>query len=265
MSNPHRNLFTLAVTAAEPGLAASARALAARLGLPLLDNAEDRERDSPQAVLILSASGLALARTGSGAPKPVRVDFGSGGMRHRRRGGQNELLGRAVGVGKHEPLRVLDATAGLGRDGFVLADLGCLVTLCERHPVVHELLSDGLDRARNSGDPWLSGIASRLRLLHGDAREQALVEADVIYIDPMFPARTKRAAVKADLALLQDVLQEEHQEDAERLLEWALQQDVARVVIKRPLRAPALGGRAPSHALRGKAVRFDVHVLRGWS
>jgi 16S rRNA (guanine1516-N2)-methyltransferase len=85
----------------------------------------------------------------------------------------------------------------------------------------------------------------------------------VIYLDPMFPERSKQAAVKADLALLQDVLQEQQQDDATALLGWALQQDVARVVVKRPLRAPDLGGRAPSHTLRGKAVRFDVHVLRG--
>jgi 16S rRNA (guanine1516-N2)-methyltransferase len=37
---------------------------------------------------------------------------------------------------------------GLGKDAFVLASLGCRVTLVERNPVVHALLRDGLDRLR---------------------------------------------------------------------------------------------------------------------
>jgi 16S rRNA (guanine1516-N2)-methyltransferase len=41
-----------------------------------------------------------------------------------------------------------------------------------------------------------------------------------------------------------------------------LQQDVARIVVKRPLRAPHLGAVLPSHSVVGKTVRFDVHVRR---
>ena len=51
-------------------------------------------------------------------------------------------------------------------------------------------------------------------------------------------------------------------EEAERLLRWALAQDVARVVVKRPVRAGYLAGLKPSHSIAGKAVRFDVHVRR---
>ena len=265
MSAQHRHTLSLAVAAESASLTAPAQALAHRLGLPFIGDSDSDRYSEPGAVLRLTESGLCLARTGPGAPAPLSVDFGSAAMRHRRRGGQNERLGRAVGVGKREPLRVLDATAGLARDGFVLADLGCHVTLCERHPVVYELLADGLRRAADSDDPWLSGVAVRLALVSGDARDQAVAATDVIYLDPMFPERGKQAAVKADLALLQDVLQEQDQHDAEQLLDWALQQDVARVVVKRPLRAPVLAGRTPSHALRGKAVRFDVYVLRGLS
>ena len=239
MSEQNRQPFSLAVVAESAILAAPARALAARLGLDFIGDPVIERINAPGA--------------------------GSAAMRHRRRGGQNELLGRAVGIGKREPLRLLDATAGLARDSFVLADLGCHVRLCERHPVICELLSDGLRRAKDSDDPWLAGVAARLALLPGDAREQRVDTSDVIYLDPMFPQRSKRAAVKADLSLLQDILQEQNQQDAEHLLTWALQQDVARVVVKRPLRAPALAGRSPSHVLRGKAVRFDVYVLRGLS
>jgi 16S rRNA (guanine1516-N2)-methyltransferase len=265
VSEQDRQPFTLAVVADSADLAGPAQNLANRLGLALVSHPATGTTTAPDAVLRLTPAGLCLARTDQGAPAPLRVDFGSAAMRHRRRGGQNELLGRAVGVGKRESLRVLDATAGLARDGFVLADLGCDVLLCERNPVIYELLCDGLRRARSSDDPWLAGVTARLSLVPGDAREHPVDASDVIYLDPMFPHRSKRAAVKADLALLQDVLQEQDQQDAEHLLTWALQQDVARVVVKRPLRAPDLVGRSPSHTLRGKAVRFDVHVLRGLS
>ncbi len=94
-------------------------------------------------------------------------------MRHRSRSGTSELLGKAVGRGKKSLLRILDATAGLGRDAFVLADLGCEVDLCEREPVVVELLRSGLDRAAGNDDPWLAGVMQRMRLYPGDARQIA--------------------------------------------------------------------------------------------
>ena len=204
---------------------------------------------------------------GRALPGPVTVEFGSDAMRHRRRSGHNELLGRAVGIiagGRHP--RVLDATAGLGRDSFVLADMGCAVTLCEREPVLAAMLAQGLQLALARGDEWQRRVVQRMHLFRGDARDPAAMQAspaDVIYLDPMFPARDKSAAVKKEMALFQALLAStQYQQDAEQLLLWALAQDVARVVVKRPPRAPYLAGRQPSHSIAGKAVRFDVHVRR---
>ena len=85
----------------------------------------------------------------------------------------------------------------------------------------------------------------------------------MIYLDPMFEPRDKYAAVKKDMALLQRLLENSPvQSDAGQLLDWALQQPVARVVVKRPIRALSLGERTPSHSIAGRAVRYDVHVLR---
>lgn len=243
-----------------------ASGFAAKLSLPLLAVGTDlRHCHDFSAIVIVEQWQLALQLTGKGAPGPVIIDFGDAAMRHRRKAGQNELLGRAVGVGRKSPLAVLDTTAGLGRDSFVLADLGCTVSLCERDPVIGEMLGRAIDAAVASADSWLTGVASRMRLLRGDARDtevQALGPVDVIYLDPMFPERSKSAAVKKDMALFQLVLHGSPNTDDE-LLEWALAQDVARVVVKRPARAPTLGGLAPSHEIKGKAVRYDVYVLRG--
>lgn len=245
--------------------AEQARGLSSRLGLPLLPVATDpRTVAACELLLLVTPDGLRLQLTGGRAPGPVAVDFGNAAMRHRRRPGGNELLGRAVGVSRKTPLSVLDATAGLGRDSFVLADLQCNVTLCERNPILCELLAAAVAEARDAGDPWLAAAASRMALFRGDARQAGagkLAGVDVIYLDPMFPARDKSAAVKKDMATLQALLGDA--DDADALFAWAVAQDVARVVVKRPPRAPALAGRRPSHCISGKAVRYDVVVLRG--
>ena len=181
--------------------------------------------------------------------------------------GHNELLGRAVGIGKKPGLKVVDATGGLGRDGFVLADLGCRVLMCEREALVGLLLESGLERGLASGDAWLVAVLERIELWQGDARELSpprVAEFDVIYLDPMFPGRTKSAAVKKEMALFQ-LLLAGREDDADELLYWALQQEVARVVVKRPAKAPCLAGKKPSHTVSGRAVRYDVYTRRALS
>lgn len=261
-SSRQSDLALLAATAADYACAGT---LAQRLDLPLLATGTDSASCSAvSALLIVDGGALRLQRTGRGAPGPVVVDFGSAAMRHRRSSGAREMLGKAVGQRKKPLLRVLDTTAGLGTDAFVLADMGCEVLLCEREPVMVELLRAGLQTAAGSGDPWLTSVVQRMRLCPGDARElpQAqMQDVDVIYLDPMFPQRRKSAAVKKEMALLQTLLQRSFDPlDADALLLWALRQDTARVVVKRPTRAPCLAAQQPSHAISGKSVRYDVYV-----
>jgi 16S rRNA (guanine1516-N2)-methyltransferase len=257
-------LAVLAATAADEDCAA---AVARRLGLPLLTPGVDPvDCSSPDTLVIVRDRTLCLQQTGKGAPGPVTVDYASGRILHRSRSAANELLGKAVGRSRKSILRVVDATAGLGRDAFVLADLGCEVYLCEREPVIVELLRAGLDNARRTGEPWLSGVVHRMHLCPGDVRDSmanAIPGVDVIYVDPMFPPRGKSAAVKKEMALFQRLLERASDpQDADSLLLWALQQDVARVVVKRPAKGPHLAGQVPNHAVSGKSVRYDVYVRR---
>lgn len=84
---------------------------------------------------------------------------------------------------------------------------------------------------------------------------------DVIYLDPMFPDRSKTAAVKKDLATLQALRNDSDQDiDATALLTWAKQQSVSRIVLKRPVKADVVGKVKPSHSIVGKTVRYDVFV-----
>ena len=217
-------------------------------------------------MLVVKGGELFLQQGGSGAPGPVTVDFGSGALHYRRRDTTPELLGKAVGRAAHRPLRILDATAGLGTDAFVLAGLGHEVMMCERDAVIAELLRHALDVARGRGDARLSEVVERLSLIPLDAREcdgERLQGVDVIYLDPMFPGRTKSAAVKKEMALLQRLLADASSaQDSDVLLHWALQQGAARVVVKRPVKADNLASLEPSHRIVGKAVRYDVYARR---
>ena len=263
-SSSQPELALLPATAADHAYAAE---LAQQLHLPLLSNGIDPANCSAaNALLIVDDGALRLQRTGRGAPGPVVVDFGNAGMRHRRSSGAREMLGRAVGQDKKLALWVLDATAGLGTDAFVLADMGCQVLLCEREPVMAQMLRCGLRAATASGDAWLMGVVQRMSLSPGDARQvprEQMQSVDVIYLDPMFPQRRKSAAVKKEMALFQTLLEHSTDpQDADALLLWALQQDTARVVVKRPAKAPCLAAKQPSHVISGKSVRYDVYVHR---
>ncbi|MGH1373893.1 MAG: class I SAM-dependent methyltransferase [Cellvibrionaceae bacterium] len=232
--------------------------LAERLQLPQYDS--DQPLPSEGYVLRWDEKGLALQPLGRKAPNPVRVDFASGAVDHRRKfgGGSGQMIAKAVGVKASRPLHVLDATAGLGKDAFVLASLGCRVTLHERNLVVSALLEDGLRRGHQTQDPELFNIISRMTLSHQDSLTAQAVSADVVYLDPMFPERSKSASVKKDMAIFHTIVGRD--DDADGLLTQALQWAKYRVVVKRPRKAPFLDKKPPSYQLQGKTSRYDVYV-----
>jgi 16S rRNA (guanine1516-N2)-methyltransferase len=192
------------------------------------------------------------------------VDFVEGAVAHRRLfgGGTGQMIAKAVGVQPGVRPRVLDATAGLGRDGFVLASLGCSVTLIERQPLIAALLEDGLARA--AADRDVGPIVAQMRLLTGNAIE--LMKAwqgeppQVIYLDPMFPHRDKSALVKKEMRLFRPFVGDDL--DAPALLQAALVLASHRVVVKRPRKAPIIDGGKPAYALEGKSSRYDIYPLK---
>ncbi len=216
---------------------------------------------------LVQVDGLALQPLRLGKIKPLIIDYVAGKLAHRRQfgGGRQQDIARACGLHQVHHLHILDATAGLGRDAFVLASLGARVSMTERDPWLHLLLQDALYRAAQASadDPALSGILSRLSLKGGDARESGSVPGeapDVVYLDPMFPARTKSAKVKADMQALHHLVGAD--DTADTLLDWALGTALKRVVVKRPRHAPQLADRPADHQLIGKANRFDVYTIR---
>jgi 16S rRNA (guanine1516-N2)-methyltransferase len=187
------------------------------------------------------------------------VDFVGGAVGHRFRsgGGRDHALLKATGVSKAQHPTVIDATAGLGRDSFLLATLGAKVTLLERSAEVHDLLLRGLETARATSEQ-LAEIVGRMTLIHGDAREILPgLQADVVMVDPMHPPRRKTALVKKEMRLLRLLVGTDP--DVSELMQAALASSCRRVVLKWPLRAdPIAGLRRPSYQIMGKTVRYDV-------
>lgn len=214
--------------------------------------------------LQLGAEGLQFVELGPQAPGAVRVDFVEGAVAHRRLfgGGTGQMIAKAVGVQPGVRPHVLDATAGLGRDAFVLASLGCTMTLIERQPLIAALLEDGLARARQSAE--VAPIAAQMRLLQGNAIELLSAWTDeapqVIYLDPMFPHRDKSALVKKEMRLFRPLVGDDL--DAPALLAAALALASHRVVVKRPRKAPCIEGAKPSYVLEGKSSRYDIYAKK---
>lgn len=248
-----RHNASIRIQALHPQYAEAAARWASRLGL-----AQEGETEF---ALQLGDDGLQLVELGDKAPGPVRVDFVEGAAAHRRQfgGGSGQMIAKAVGVQPGIRPRILDATAGLGRDAFVLASLGCDMTLIERQPLVAALLEDGLQRA--ALDLEVAPIIARMCLLTGNAIE--LMRAwqgeapQVIYLDPMFPHRDKSALVKKEMRLFRPFVGDDM--DAPVLLEAALALATHRVVVKRPRKAPAIEGSKPSYVLEGKSSRYDIY------
>ena len=257
------NSMHTGITCGHSGLVEQAARLANSLGIALLTGTEGAE-------LILNLTDHHLELLCPADPSltgPVLVDFVTGAAGYRRRHGGAEMLLRAVSNKQKRPLTVLDATGGLGRDAFILASHGCTVRLVERQPVIGALLADGLRRAL--AHPETRAAAQRIILTIADSR-QLLAElagegqpVDVIYLDPMFPKRSKSAKVKKEMQVLQ--LLEGKEEDNGDLLAAALGVAGNRVVVKRPKGALSLPGPVPSHSHAGITTRFDVYLRPGQS
>ncbi|NHB96848.1 16S rRNA (guanine(1516)-N(2))-methyltransferase RsmJ [Photorhabdus stackebrandtii] len=217
--------------------------------------------ESAVMALVLTPQHLELRKRDEPKLGGIYVDFVSGTMAHRRRfgGGRGEAVAKAVGIKKDYLPTVVDATAGLGRDAFVLASLGCHVRMLERHPVVAALLDDGLQRGYQDEEigSWLK---ERMTLLHASsitALTDITPQPDVVYLDPMYPHKQKSALVKKEMRVFQSLVGAD--EDADNLLSPAQALAKRRVVVKRPDYAEPLAGVAASAAITTKNHRFDIY------
>lgn len=251
-----------------------------QIGIQLIDHTGDlpsfRQYCSEQGIFPDPQSPFALVRTGEQSkqrlelhkldePKlgAIYVEFTRGVLAHRRKfgGGRGEAVAKAVGIKKDYLPSVIDATAGLGRDAFVLAALGCRVRLLERHPVVYLLLQDGLKRAYQDEEIGELLQQNMQLLSQTDLTELSPTrdQADVVYLDPMYPHKSKSALVKKEMRVFQQLVGADL--DGDLLLTPALALARKRVVVKRPDYAQFLDETPPHFSKETKNHRFDIYLV----
>lgn len=255
-------MSTPALTCLIPSLKHEAQHLAETYQLELAGPAKLQQ---PGFHLCLTSEGLVLQQGEKGKAQ-VKADFVGGALAHRRRfgGGMGQDIAKAIGVSSAYKPTVVDATAGLGRDAFVLATLGCQVTAVERNPVVAALLDDGLKRAALNVE--VAEIVDRITLVYQASHDylrtcsEQVIKSDIVYLDPMFADDAKGSAqVKKDMQAFRSLVGADM--DADDLLDLALAAARCRVVVKRGRKAAPLAGRTPGYALIGKSNRFDIYPL----
>lgn len=234
--------------------------LATRLQLPLFIQ-EEQPTIKSDFYLTFNNNYLILHPQDKSLGKGLYVDFVKGKLAFRRKygGGKQQPLARAFGLHKGETPDIIDATAGLGQDAFVLANLGCQVQLVELSKIIAALLENGLQRAQQDQElgTW---ITTRLLLVCADSKvflKNLEKKPTAIYLDPMYPERQKSALVKKEMRIFRQFLAQNDM--GEELLEVALQVAQQRVVVKRPIRAPFLADRKPQAQIVGKTTRFDLY------
>ena len=227
------------------------------------DDGGDRTNDasgeaSGAAVVVDSVNNRIEARWAADRPgSGISVDFSGIAFPSGLTAVRGMPLVRACGAAEARAgARLVDATAGLGYDAFLLAAAGFRVTCVERSPLVARLLADGLRRLAEEPAP-LGEVAARMALLVGDARQlfgtPALPDAEVCYLDPMYPPKKRASALPPkEMQIVRALVGADL--DAGELFGVALRHS-RRVVVKRPLHAEPLG--RPESTVSGKLARFD--------
>ena len=253
------NASSICIVCSDPARKMEATTLARKTGLPLLDyKTNDFEL---QLCLDDNFTELFDSRLNTS----IHVDFAEGALAHRQQfgGGRSQAIARAIGLKHGNMPNVIDITAGLARDAYILASLGCRVTLVEQSVVLYTLLQDGILRGL-ANEASANVLKNFMNLVHADSvlymeHLDRDTKPDVIYIDPMYPERKKSALVKKDMQILQHLLGKD--ENAPLLLKTALESATRRVVVKRPIHAAPVNGIEPNTSISSKKTRYDVYLV----
>ncbi len=192
----------------------------------------------------------------------LKCSFIKGPILHRLKysKGRGQSLAKAVGMRSNKNRNIIDATAGLGYDAFILASLGANVTLIERSETIYKLLQDGIGEGILFGGE-IGKIVGRMNLIFGDSKNiLPHLSPEVILIDTMYKDRKKTALVKNEMRLVREIVGSDS--DHTELIEVALKFATNRVVIKQPRYAePIKDIKQCSHQILGKTIRYDVHMV----
>ncbi len=240
---------SLVIYMGEGASADAVESLSKRIGAPISDKMGEG------LTLVLDKTGLSLVGYG------LRFQGDFEQMLHRVSNGRlsHEMLVKTAKTKEEKPV-AFDAAAGMGEDALLLAAAGYEVYLFEQDAVIAALLRDALQRAKKI--PELREIVSRMKLTQGNSIELMSTipcTPDLVYLDPMFPARRKSGLINKKLQLIQKL--EQPCSTQQELLDAAAAVHPKKIIIKRPLNGEYLAGKKPSYTIKGKAIRYDVIVL----
>lgn len=187
--------------------------------------------------------------------KKIISSFRSGSFTNRIKNFQREShLKKAIGYGGESSKKILDCTAGLGHDAFILALLKQNVTVVEKNMglcILFELALENLPQT-----PYFQEAKERITIINDDSASfvDKLFDYDVIYIDPMFEDRGN-AGRSGMMSLISDYL-----DDFTDVSDILIRSKFNRLVIKRQKQFKQSGKIAPSFILHGKSINFHVFI-----
>ena len=183
--------------------------------------------------------------------KPFCVDFSKYNRDHKH-------LITACG---RKNKKILDCTAGLCRDSFILACKNYEITALEKNKVICTLLRDGFDRGYKIEE--IASILKNINLINIDAVDfltAAKINYDCVYLDPMFEKSRKSRLVKKEMQIFHSLA---NNSDNYELFKLAMENTKDRVVVKRALHGEFLiNNIKPSLIIKEKTIRFDVYLKR---
>lgn len=224
----------------------------------MLEDIESFNKTNEYFILFLKDNRLFLKSKIHKEWLPFSIDFSNKELL-RRKDEKNQELIKAIGIRNDYKPKVLDTTAGLGRDSFILANFDCKVVMLERNPVIYLLLSNAIENAKLN--PLVKDIVNNMTILNVNSIEylqNIKQNFDVIYVDPMFPKTNKSRLVKKDMQIFREIVGDDI--DSGELFELALKQNVKRVVVKRMKKSEYLLNKKPNFEIVGNTTRFDVYL-----
>ncbi len=175
---------------------------------------------------------------------------------------KNELFAKALGI-KHSTSKkptIYDTTCGSGKDSLLMLFFGCKVFASERNNIIYSLLLDAQRRLFvYFNEENESKYSFEINYIDSTLGLSEIEEnIDIIYCDPMYPIRNTKSLPRKEIQIFKNNIGLDL--DRHKLFDWALKQNVNKVIIKRPKKGVDYYG-TPTATYTGKTTCYDMYYL----
>ncbi|MCC6277906.1 MAG: class I SAM-dependent methyltransferase [Oligoflexia bacterium] len=199
-------------------------------------------------VLTLTESGIELVDKKHPELSGLSISPNEGRLGYRLKQNDFDLLLRAMGT----PGEVIDGTAGLGRDAFVLSHKGYRVSAIEQNPAL-ALMLEYVQRHLPTENQFVAVTCADIHQIVTD-----MPIGERLYLDPMFKPPNRKSLPKKDIQILERLVADDPQTDFSEVLKLARTR-FHRIVVKRHIKQEPLA-KDVSISFKGIAIRFDVYL-----